>query len=37
MELCTILGFGNNVVKDSIVLGYGAASMGHWRVMFRDK
>jgi len=36
MELYTILGLGNNAVKDSIVLGYGAASLGHCRVMFRD-
>jgi hypothetical protein len=35
MELCKILGFGSNVVKDSIVLGYGAASLGHWCVMFQ--
>jgi hypothetical protein len=33
MELCQILDFGSNVVKDSIVLGYGAALLGHWRVM----
>ena len=36
MELCNTLGFGNNVVKDPTVLGYGAASPGHWRVMFPD-
>jgi len=34
MEVCEILGSGNNVVKDSIVLTYGAASLGHWCVMF---
>jgi hypothetical protein len=34
MELCEILGFCSNAVKDSIVLGYAAASVGHWCVVF---
>ena len=37
MELCKISGFGNNVVKYCIVLGHGAASLGHWCVMIRDQ
>jgi hypothetical protein len=32
MELCKILGFGSNAVKDSIFLGYVAAPLGHWYV-----